>query len=142
MSPIISSSLPGLPTATASPTSVAPSEHKLLPPSTGDTVDLSSLGRALSALSQTRQTGSTASESSGYELPEEAQRLMELIQELQQQLQEKQQELIAIMADTHLSQEAKQLKLAELQASISALTNNLLGAMNQLLQMLEVTGEG
>lgn len=142
MNPIISSSTPRLPTTTVSPASTAPSESKSLPASTADTVDLSSLGRALAALGQTSQPNSTQNETSSYELPEEAQRLMELIQDIQQQLREKQQELMGIMADTNQSQEAKQLKLAEVQASISALTSNLMSAMTQLLEMLEEIGEG
>lgn len=142
MTPITSSNPPSLPTAAASSTSAAPAPSTQLPSSTRDTVDLSSMGRALSALGQTSQASSTTSASSGYELSEEAQRLMELIQELQRQLQEKQQELMAVMADTNLSQEAKQLKLAEVQATIGALTSNLMSAMNQLLQMLEIDSKG
>ena len=67
---------------------------------------------------------------------------MELIQELQQQLRDKQQELMRIMADTSQSQEARQLKLAEIQASISALTSQLMSATTALLEMLEAIGEG
>ena len=67
---------------------------------------------------------------------------MELIQELQQQLQDKQQELMRIMADTSQSQEARQLKLAEIQASISALTSQLMSATTALLEMMEAIGEG
>lgn len=75
-------------------------------------------------------------------MPEEAQRLMELIQDLQQQLWGKQQELMKIMADTSQSQDAKQLKLAEVQVSISALTSSLMSAMTELLEMMENIGEG
>lgn len=67
---------------------------------------------------------------------------MELIQELQQQLRDKQQELMRIMADTSQSQEARQLKLAEIQASISALTSQLMSATTALLEMMEAIGEG
>ena len=67
---------------------------------------------------------------------------MELIQDLQQQLRDKQQELMRIMADTNQSQEARQLKLAEVQASISALTSSLMSAMTELLEMMETIGEG
>lgn len=142
MSPTISSSMPNRVAATASPTSIAAPTSQPLPSSTGDTVDLSSLGRALAALGQTNQPAGTGNDASGYELPEEAQRLMELIQELQHQLQEKQQELMQVMADANLSQEAKQVRLAEVQASISALTSNLMSAMTQLLQMLEADSQG
>ena len=142
MSPTIPPSMPSLPTVTASPSSGTAPANQPLPSSTGDTVDLSSLGRALAALGQTNQPSRTESEASGYELPEEAQRLMELIQDLQRQLQEKQQELMQVMADANLSHETKQVKLAEIQASISALTSNLMSAMNQLLQMLEAENQG
>lgn len=142
MNPITSSSPPSLPTAVARLTSAAPPASTQLPSNTADTLDLSSLGRALAALDVTNQGGNTASAGAVSELSEEAQRLMELIQELQRQLQEKQQELMAVMADTNLSQEAKQLKLAEVQATIGALTSNLMSAMNQLLQMLEIDSKG
>ena len=142
MNPITSPSPPSLPVAVANPVSAAPAASIQQAPNTDDTVDLSSLGRALAALDVTNQAGDTASAGAGSELSEEAQRLMEFIQELQQQLQEKQQELMAIMADSHLSQEAKLLKLAEVQATIGALTSNLMSTMNQLLQMLEVDSKG
>lgn len=116
--------------------------HSLPALTTGDTVDLSSLGRALSTFGQASQPNGTQNETSNYELPEEAQRLIELIQDLQQQLLEKQQELMRIMADTNQNQEAKQLKLAEAQASISVLTSSLMSAMTQLLQMMDEIGEG
>jgi len=142
VNPIIASPISRLPTAIASPVSPAPAGSSPELSGTTDAVDLSSLGRALSALSQGSQSGGTQDASSNYELPEEVQRLMEHIQELQQQLREKQQQLMQLMADTSQSQEAKQLELAEIQASIQVLTGHLMSAMTQLLQMMEASAEG
>lgn len=130
--------IPGLPPRTASPASPALPENNRSPSSQPDTVDLSSLGRALSKLGQVNPPGGGQDETSPYQLPEEVQRLLEYIRDLQQQLRELQQQLARAMADSSLSQEAKQLELAGLQANINALTGSLMSAMTQLFQELEV----
>lgn len=129
----------GLPARTTSLANPALPENNRSPSSQADSVDISSLGRALSALGQTSQPGGSQGESSPYELPEEIQRLLEYIRDLQRQLHEQQQQLARATADTSLSQETKQLELAGLQASISALTSSLMSAMTQLFQELSNT---
>ena len=122
--------------ATPTPT---PNNHS--PSSQPDTVDLSSLGRALSKLGQVNTPGGGQDETSPYELPEEIQRLLEYIRNLQLQLRELQQQLAKAMANSSLSQEARQLELASVQANINALTGSLMSAMTQLFQELEMLGD-
>lgn len=102
-----------------------------------DTIDISALGRTLASQMKTSQSDGKHSDINDSDLPAEVQRLLKLIRELKQQLQEQQQQLMEVMADTALDEEARKLALAGIQASIGTLSGALINAYNALIQLFK-----
>lgn len=137
----------GLPTSTIIPAqpiapagqapAPAPSDSNGSASSPADTVDISSLGRTLASQVKASQTDGKHSDIDDSDLPAEVQRLLKLIRELKQELREQQQQLMEVMADTALSEEARKLTLAGIQASIGTLSSALMNAYNALIKMFK-----
>lgn len=102
-----------------------------------DTIDISALGRTLASQMKTSQSDGKHSDINDSDLPAEVQRLLKLIRELKQQLQEQQQQLMEVMTDTALDEEARKLALAGIQASIGTLSGALMNAYNALIQLFK-----
>ncbi len=105
--------------------------------SQADTIDISALGRTLASQMKTSQSDGKHSDINDSDLPAEVQRLLKLIRELKQQLQEQQQQLMEVMTDTALDEEARKLALAGIQASIGTLSGALMNAYNALIQLFK-----
>ncbi|WP_185268900.1 hypothetical protein [Halopseudomonas xiamenensis] len=86
---------------------------------------------------KTSQSDGKHSDINDSDLPAEVQRLLKLIRELKQQLQEQQQQLMEVMTDTALDEEARKLALAGIQASIGTLSGALMNAYNALIQLFK-----